>query len=147
MAVRFRALLGVASAVTLITGCSGTAGEPVEVVDQYRGRPAQTEVIASHVFPPDAEVPEAERLELAWLTDGTFAVSTWWSGTCPKVPSRLLPDAGGVLLTIEPEPAYACTDDLAQTTTVISPPRGWTPESSLQAAADGEAWKVSLIEG
>jgi len=128
----------------LLSACASPSGDAVTVVDQYRDLPSPQDVVTADRFrgAEHDDLPYND-LELSWLGDGTLAVTTWWSGSCPKVPTRMMESEDEFVIVVEGTPAGACTDDLAPTTTVIEPPDGWAADTPVTARRDDETWLLT----
>lgn len=117
-------------AVAGMVGCAaGAAGPKSIAVTQYRGFPSGA---------PPARPSASNDVSVAWL-DGRLDITTWGSGSCPAVPTRLRTRGEhAVEVTISADYSGACTADLSATTSVVELPSGVAAVGPLTVTVRGK---------
>jgi hypothetical protein len=113
-----------------IAGCSsGPSGPKSIAVTHYRG------------LPPGATPPRpfpSLGVDAGWRA-GRLDVTTWGSGSCPAVPTRVRArGTHAVEVTISADYSGACTADMAPTTFVVEPPSGIAAAGPLTVMVRGK---------
>jgi hypothetical protein len=126
--------LAVVTAATFaLVGCSDH-GRPSAVVSMSRGMPSG---ISS------ASAPAATA---AWRDRQTLLVITWWSSSCPKLPTKVTAQ-GSDRIKIKtrewlPPGDNGCSGDLGPTTSVVRVPKSVDVNSPVTVTVDGAAVRL-----
>jgi hypothetical protein len=135
-------LLGVALATSACSHGGPTHSHAsTAVVRHFAGLPKDAEPAR------DQPLPESQPC-LSSAGAGMVYVTTWASGSCPRIPTSVTTRGGTLVIrTVEHDPTEgdtACSDDLAATTSVVRLPRSLAGSTPLLVQIDGVSTRFAV---